>query len=93
MYGLEAIGQTGFVSPARVRVPHWKLQVELAIAELDLTNLTVRVHAAEWAIFQRWEELGALAASEERIAITAAVNELLAIKTLKLNWPDFRVNS
>jgi hypothetical protein len=92
MYGLEPDGQPLFVLPDRVQTPHWKLQVERALAERDPTKLTSRVHAAEWALVQRWQELGAGGGSEERIAMTAAVNDLLAIKIHKLQWPDFRAN-
>jgi hypothetical protein len=42
----------------------------------------------------RWHELGIRGSgTEERIAMAAAVDELLSIKLHKLNWPDFRVNS
>jgi hypothetical protein len=62
--------------------------------ELNPDRLTARVYDAEWAIFQRWQELGPRASTaEERIAMAAGVEELLSIKIHKLKWPDCRSNS
>lgn len=67
--------------------------MEKATRELDPTRLTARVNDAEWAIFQRWQELGGRASgTEEWIAIAAAADHLLSIKVHKLKWPDFRTN-
>lgn len=61
--------------------------------EPDRANLAVRLHEAEWAIFQRWQELGGHAwGTDEGIAIAAAVEDLLSIKIHELKWPDFRTN-
>jgi hypothetical protein len=94
MYGLEQQGQPSFVSPAFVRVPHWKTQVDRAIRELDPGSITASVHAAEEAIFLRWQVLGEGASgSEEWIAMAAATEQLLFIKIHKLKWPDFLSNA
>jgi hypothetical protein len=67
--------------------------VEKAMHELDPARLRACVHDAEWAIFQRWQELGARGGSvEERIAMAVAVDDLLSIMIHKLKWPDFRTN-
>jgi len=71
--------------------PHWKRQMERAMRELDPENLTRQVHAAEEAIFLRWQEMEknpSLRETRELEEIKAATNELLTIKTQKLNWPD-----
>ncbi len=93
MYEFEPDGQPHLVLPARVRITPWKQQVDRAVEELDPMNLTLRVHAAEWAMFQRWQELAAGGGTVERIAMAAAVDDLLSIKIHKLKWPGFRVNS
>jgi hypothetical protein len=91
MNGLECRGQPTFVPSARVRIPGWKREVERAMRELDPSCLTECVYDAEWAIFQRWQELGArIAHTEERIELAAAVDQLVSIMIHKLNWPDFR---
>jgi hypothetical protein len=93
MYGLECRGQPTFVPSARVRIPGWKREVERAVRELDPARLTACVYDAEWAIFQRWQELGARSGhTEERIEMATAVDELLSIKIHRLKWPDFRTN-
>jgi hypothetical protein len=93
MYGLECQGQPAFLPPARVPIPDWKRQLEKAKRELDSARLTTCVHDAEWAVFLRWQELGARSGhTEERIAMAAAVEELLSIMIHKLKWPDFRTN-
>lgn len=90
MYGLEPQDQTTFVPAAFVRVPHWKRQVERAMRELDPGSVTARVHAAEEALFLRWQELGNSAPNtEERRAMAAGADDLLAIKIHKLKWPNF----
>jgi hypothetical protein len=91
MYGLVCRGQPEFVPSERVPVPDWKRPVEKAMREPDPALLTARVHDAEWAIFQRWQELGARSGhTEERIEMAAAVEQLASIMIHKLNWPDFR---
>jgi hypothetical protein len=95
MYGLEPQDQTTFVPAAFVRVPHWKRQVERAVRELDPGSITARVHAAEEALFLRWQELGNSArgsVSEEWCAMAAGADELLSIKIHKLKWPNFLSN-
>src|ERR1700722_7786698 len=94
MYGLEPFSQPTFVLPVRIRILDWKRQVEKAMRELDPDRLAARVYDAEWAIFQRWQELGSRSGhTEERIEMAAGVEELLSIKIHKLKWPDFRSNS
>jgi hypothetical protein len=59
--------------------------------ELDPESLTHQVHDAEEAIFLRWQEMEknpSLGHARELEEIGAATNELLSIKTHKLNWPD-----
>jgi hypothetical protein len=93
MYGLECRGQPTFVPSARAPVPDWKRQVEKAMRELDPARLTACLYDAEWAIFQRWQQLGARDGhAEERIEMAAAVDQLLSIMIHKLKWPDFRTN-
>jgi hypothetical protein len=92
MNGLDPDGQTSLASN-RIQIPGWKRQVEKAMHELDPARPTACVHDAEWAIFQRWQELGARGGSiEERIAMAVAVDDLLSIIIHKLKWPDFRTN-
>jgi hypothetical protein len=93
MHGLECRGQPSFAASARVPVTDWKRQVQKAMRELDPARLTACVHDAEWAIYQRWQELGARSSIEERGAMAAAVDVLLSITIHKLGWPDFRSNS
>jgi len=57
----------------------------------DPSTLLPLVHAAEMALFLRCQELSDSPNTiEEREAIRAATDELLAIKTHRLKWPDFR---
>jgi hypothetical protein len=94
MYALELSSRPCFTPPTRIRIPDWKRQVEKAMRELEPDRLTARVYDAEWAIFQRWQELGNRTDhTEERTEIAAGVEELLSIKIHKLKWPDFRSNS
>jgi hypothetical protein len=94
MYGLEPYSQPNFALPVRIRILDWQREVEKAMRELDPDRLTARVYDAEWAIFQRWQEMGARGGNtEERIAMAAGVEELLSIMVHRLNWPDFRSNS
>jgi hypothetical protein len=93
MYAQECRGQPTFVPSARVRTRGWKREVEKATRELDPDRLTACVHDAEWAIFQRWQELGARSGhTEERTELAVGVEQLLSIKIHKLKWPDFRPN-
>jgi hypothetical protein len=65
--------------------------VERATRELDPESLTRQVYAAEEAIFLRWQEIEknpSLGDARELEEIKAATNELLSVKTHKLNWPD-----
>lgn len=92
MCELEEHGEKGFVPPAYTRDPLWKRQVERAMRELDPDSLLASVHAAEDALFQRWQVLGDRARGNgEGMAMAAAAEELLAIKIHKLKWPDYRV--
>jgi hypothetical protein len=91
MYTIEGLGQSTFVPYGRVQVPGWKREVQKAMRELDAARLTACVHDAEWAIFQRWQELGARGGhTEERAEMAAGVEQLLSIQIHKLKWPDFR---
>jgi hypothetical protein len=94
MRAIQSTWQPDFVpSPDIRRLLDWKGQVERATQESDAGNLTGRVHAAEAAIFRRWQEMEGSPSNgyaEEREAIRAATEELLSIKIQKLQWPDFR---
>jgi hypothetical protein len=79
---------------ARVRTSGWRRKFDRAMREPDLARLTARVHAAEAAIFLRWQELGEGArGNSEWNSMHAATEELLLIKIHKLKWPDFRLAS
>lgn len=96
MHAIQSTWQPDFVPrPDIRRLLDWKEQVERATQESDTGNLTVWVHAAEAAIFRRWQEMEgdpSVGYAEELEAIRAATEELLSIKIHRLKWPDFRTN-
>lgn len=74
-----------------IRKASWLRATEKAMRAKDPSILLRLVHAAEMALVLRCQELGDSASTiEEREAIPAATEALLAIKTDKLRWPDFR---
>jgi hypothetical protein len=92
MHMIQTTGLPVFVRTAYVRTPYWKRQVKRAMREADPGSVTRQVHAAEEAIFLRWQQMENNPAHgdiEEREAIRSATNELLGIKLYKLNWPNF----
>jgi hypothetical protein len=90
---MECGSQPTFVPYASVRVLGWKREMEKAMRDRDPARLTTCVQDAEWAIFQRWQELGARSGqTEERAEMAAGGEQLLSFKILKLKWPDFRTN-
>jgi hypothetical protein len=94
MHTIQTTGPPVFVPTAYVRTPHWKRQVERAMREPNSGSLVAAVHAAEDALFLRWQVLGERAqGGEEWIAMAAAADELLSIKLHRLRWPDSRLNS
>jgi hypothetical protein len=94
MHVIQSTGPPVVVPIAYVRTPHWKRQVERAMREPYSGSLVTAVHAAEEALFLRWQALGDSAwGGEERIAMAAGADELLSIKVHRLNWPDVRLNS
>jgi hypothetical protein len=77
-----------------VRRPSWSREIERAMRATDLATLVDLVHAAEKALFLRCQELGDCPNTiDEREAIRAATNNLLAIKIHRLKWPDFRLQA
>jgi hypothetical protein len=91
MHEIQSTGPPGAAQTAVTRTRHWKRQVERAMRELDPESLTRQVQAAEEAIFLRWQEMEknpGFGDAPELQEISAATNELLSIKTHKLNWPD-----
>jgi hypothetical protein len=74
-------------------VPHspsssWKEPYLAALKEPDTEKLTELVHATEWAMFLRLQELARSAdGHEERNEIRVASENLLTLETLTLGWP------
>jgi hypothetical protein len=68
----------------------WKEPYRQALKESDEQKLTELVHAAEYAIVLRLQELeNSTDHHEERIEMKLAAADLLVIKTYKLGWPGF----
>lgn len=68
--------------------PMWKDLYLQTLLESDTDKLTELVHAAEYAIVLRLQELeNSTDHHEERIQMKLATADLLAIKTHKLGWP------
>jgi hypothetical protein len=68
----------------------WKRQIQKALRENEPEKLSDLVHAAEGALFVRWQELREKDSPEERASMQAAADNLLAIKIYKLGWPNPR---
>ena len=67
----------------------WKKPYHQALNESDEQKLTTLVHAAEYAIVLRLQELeNSTDHHEERIEMKLATADLLVIKTYKLGWPS-----
>ncbi|MFZ0881874.1 MAG: hypothetical protein WAN14_00630 [Candidatus Acidiferrales bacterium] len=67
----------------------WKEPYRQALRESDKEKLTELVHAAEYAIVLRLQELENLTDHhEERAEMERASADLLAIKTNGLGWPS-----
>jgi hypothetical protein len=70
------------------RPPSWKNCLEDARRETHPHPLLARVHAAETALYSRWQELQADRTDlDERSEMRKASDELLGIKVHKLGWP------
>jgi hypothetical protein len=66
----------------------WKEPYHQALKESDEQKLTELVHAAEYAIVLRLQELeNCTDHQEERAEMKRATADLLVIKTYKLGWP------
>ncbi len=66
----------------------WKDLYLQTLLESDGEKLTELVHAAEYAIVLRLQELeNSTDHHEERIQMKLAAADLLVIKTYKLGWP------
>jgi hypothetical protein len=67
----------------------WKELYRQTLKESDEEKLTELVHAAEYAIVLRLQELeNCTDHHDERIEIKRATADLLVIKTYKLGWPS-----
>ena len=74
--------------------PMWKELYLEALLESDTDNLTELVHAAEYAIVLRLQELENFTDHhEERVEMNRAAADLLGIKICKLGWPSCRPTS
>ena len=72
----------------------WKEPYRHALKESDPQKLTELVHAAEYAIVLRLQELeNSTDHHEERAEMKRAAADLLVIKTYKLGWPGFPTSS
>ena len=72
------------------RYPEWQKSFQDALSEPDNQKLQAKVLVAEWKIYRRLEEISTNGDHhEERSAIADAVNELLALKVDRLNYPDW----
>jgi hypothetical protein len=70
------------------RSPSWRQLYLNAQREKGIDRIKTAVLAAEAAIFERCQEIGDLPDhTEERRQLAEATDELLIIKTQKLNWP------
>lgn len=66
----------------------WQEPYQRALAETDKDRLIELIHAAEAAMFRRWQELaGSSDHHEEKSEMEVASAALLSIKTRKLGWP------
>ena len=75
---------------SELRHPQWQKPVQDALSEPDKQKLQAKVLLAEWEIYRRLQAISTNGDHhEERSAITDALNELLALKFDKLNYPDW----
>lgn len=73
--------------------PSWEIPIQEAALEADLSKAAQKVHDAEAAIFARTQQLAASNdGHHEMAAIQRGLQELLRIKTHKLNWPSIDGN-
>ncbi len=71
----------------------WKDLYLQTLLESDTDKLAELVHAAEYAIVLRLQELeNSTDHHEERIEMKLATADLLVIKTCKLGWPPVHLN-
>lgn len=87
-YGLRSVYLSARTGGLQGR--SWKRQIQKALRENEPEKLSDLVHAAESALFVRWQELCENDSPEERASMQAAADNLLAIKIHKLGWPNPR---
>ena len=74
-----------------MRYPEWQGPFQEALLEIDREKLQSKMMKAEEAIFERLQQLAGSSDSEaERQAIADANAALRALKTEKLNYPDWK---
>ena len=76
-----------------MRYPEWQGPLQEALLEVDREKLQSKMMKAEEAIFERLQQLAGSSDSEaeaERQAIADANAALRALKTEKLNYPDWK---
>ena len=78
---------------SELRYPEWQKPVQDALSEPDKQELQAKVFLAEWEIFRRLQVIYTNGDHlEEGSAITDALNELLALKFNRLDYPDWNRN-
>jgi hypothetical protein len=80
------------MSPANApKFSSWEELFKSTLIETDLEKLTVLAGATEAAIVRRRQGLTNMQGSDqERVAMVAAAEEILRIKTDKLGWPSVK---
>lgn len=79
--------QSSPVSSQPSKVEPWKHLFEKAMLESDPKKILPLMHAVEFALCLRWQELSEAHAANEREAMKAAAADLWALQTHKLGWP------
>ena len=73
-----------------LRYPQWQGPFQVVLSEHDSSELLRKIHAAEYAIFERLQTLGQNAADQdERQAIADSLGVLHALKRDRLSFPDW----
>jgi hypothetical protein len=71
--------------------PEWLSTCRAALSETDPQKLESSLHAAEWAIFNRMQDLGGNPCENpEGMAILDAIKILGRVQTEILGYPDWR---
>ena len=75
---------------SELRYPEWQTSFQNALSETDKQKLQAKVLLAEWKIYRRLQAISTNGDHvEECSAITDAMNELLALKFDRLNYPGW----